>query len=532
MTYKSDFEDDAGWSAIDTNSRLDTANGKQFRDYLRSKGVSTVIRYYASTSRPKTITTAEAQLLSDEGFGLLPVFQDRNREVADFGAVNGRANAKSALSFAANVAQPLGTTIVFAADADFSAAETKSHIIPYFKALNDTISGSYRIGAYGSGLVLQELLDEGLIAVPWISMSRGFRGTESFFYSSSWALRQVPPDRTHAPSGISYDRNILKWSPADIGVFSVGQQTSAGDHAMDAHLGQDGAGSLRVSASTDATRASRADGTPPTHFVSTEGLNFRVEPDGEIIRPLTIGEPVIDLGASSTAGWRSVSIGGVEGFVFGKYLRRPMAESIESLLQATIAEWLMFEKGKAREDEDPYYRYVGAMWEAIGEDYDGRSRYPNGEEVPWSAAFISWVVRKSGAAYSNFRFASSHSVFSNDAIQARVVGRTNRPFWGYRRSERRPEIGDIIHRNRGAGAFTFDYAENHSNFISHSDVVVEVTSSVARVIGGNVGDTVSMRSIDGSGDNIQEYNLDSNGFIADGQRVIAILKNRSHEVTI
>jgi hypothetical protein len=61
--------------------------------------------------------------------------------------------------------------------------------------------------------------------------------------------------------------------------------------------------------------------------------------------------------------------------------------------------------------------------------------------------------------------------------------------------------------------------------------VVEVTSHVARVIGGNVGDTVSMRDITSAGDNIQEYVLDADGFIAGGQRVIALLKNRAKDVS-
>jgi hypothetical protein len=46
-------------------------------------------------------------------------------------------------------------------------------------------------------------------------------------------------------------------------------------------------------------------------------------------------------------------------------------------------------------------------------------------------------------------------------------------------------------------------------------------------MGGNVGDTVSMREFTASGDNLQEYNLDQNGFVKPGQRVIAVLKNRA-----
>ena len=522
MSYKSDFGNDTGWSAVDTNIKLDTTAGKKFRDYLKTHSVKTIIRYYASTNRPKTLSVNEAKVISDDGFNLLPVFQDRNRLPGDFGPVNGRNNARSAMAFAAEIGQPPGTTILFAADADFSTAETNSFILPYFEEVKNTIGTGFRIGAYGSGLVLQNLLDEELIEVPWISMSRGFRGTKEFFYGNDWAFRQVPPDRTHGETDITHDVNVLKWTPADIGVFRLsGAPVVAGmaAHPHDATLG----GGLAEAAPAAPAVANA--------YTTTEGVNFRASPDGQIIRELTICQPLNDLGPSPVDGWQKVQIDGQDGFVFGKYVRQPLAPEIEALLRSVVSEWVRFDKGQAHEATDPFYRYVGEMWASIGLTYDGRSLYPNGEEVPWSAAFISYVVRRAHAAYANFKFDQSHSKFSHDAIQARILGRMNRPFWGYRRTEKKPELGDIIHRNRGPGTFTYDYAENHSEFKSHSDIVVEVTSHVVRVIGGNVGDTVSMRDINSAGDNIQEYVLDANGFIAAGQRVIALLKNRAKDVS-
>jgi len=522
MSYKSDFENDRNWSAADTNIKLGTSQGEIFRQFLKNKSVETVIRYYASTRRAKTISATEARALSADGFNLLPVYQDKNRLLGHFGADNGRTSAQNALDFADYIGQPDGSAILFAVDADFSLARVQSHIVPYFEAIQSTIGSRFRIGAYGSGTVLRKLLEEGLIEIPWISMSRAFHGTEEFFYSNDWALRQVPPARTHDGSGVSYDRNVLNWSIDEIGAFQIdsnGQGFVVGSDIDDGILG------------------GRVDGIPaePTVgtadlYVSTEGLNLRAEPNGEILRELTIGQPATDLGNADQDGWKRVEVDGQRGVAFGKYLRRPSTDEIEMLLQNTISEWVRFDKGRAHEESDPYYRYVGEMWSSIGEAYDGRSRYPNGDEVPWSAAFISFVVRKSGNAYAGFKFAASHSVFSHDAIQARVLNRTDRPFWGYRRTEKPPEIGDIVHRNRGNGNFSYDFAENHSQFKSHSDIVVEVTSHVARVIGGNVGDTVSMRRLLASGDDIQEYRLDSAGFIDDGQRVIAILKNRAADV--
>ncbi|HEX6740934.1 MAG TPA: DUF2272 domain-containing protein [Sphingomicrobium sp.] len=516
MSYRDDFAKADNWSAADVSIRLNNAAGQTFLAFLRANGVDTVIRYYASTARPKTITPEEAKLLSREGFGILPVFQDSSRSIANFSKKSGGANARSAIDFAKRIGQPANgrSTILFAVDADYGAADIDGPILDYFTAVKAAIDGSFRIGAYGSGAVLSKLLAERLIEVPWISMSRGFRGTEQFFYSSRWAMRQVPPEVVHPASGVGYDRDVVRVPRGELGAFQVdsaGNGSLAWDEESDATLGGlHGAGTARLVEV----------GTAVSLFVTTDGLRLRDAPNGTIKRDLTIGEPVSELGAA-TDGWRHIRAGSDEGYAFGKYLRSPERPEVEGLIRATLDEWLRFDKGRADERADPYCQYIRTMWAAIGEPYDGRSRYPNGEEVPWSAAFISWVVRRAGPAYANFKFASAHSVFVNNAIKARVTSRTDKPFWGYRIAEEKPALGDIIQRNRAGNAFSFSFAENHVDYASHSDIVVEITPDVARVIGGNVQDTVSF------GRSVQEYDLDEDGFIKPGQGVIALLKNRT-----
>jgi len=514
MGYREDFANADGWSAADVSTRLNSSAGRRFLTFLLSNGVDTLIRYYASSARPKTITPEEAKLLSREGFGILPVFQDSSRDISHFSTAIGRANARSAMEFARRIGQPKdkGSTILFAVDADYSASQIDGPILDYFKAVRDEIDGAFKIGAYGSGAVLSKLLAERLIAVPWISMSRLFLGTEQFFYSNHWSMRQVPPELTHAASGVGYDRDVVRVPRKELGAFQVndaGEGFLAWDDDADATLG--GASVVALE--------ERAGGS--VRLVTTEGLRLRATPGGTIIRDLTIGEQVLDLGAASAEGWRRVRAGADEGVAFDKYLRTPGRPEVEALLRAVIDEWLRFEKGRADEAADPYYKYVREMWAAIGEPYDGRSHYPDGEEVPWSAAFISWVVRKGGPAYANFKFAASHSVFVNNAIKARVTNRLDKPFWGYRITEKQPERGDIIQRNRAGGNFSYSYAENHLQYKSHSDIVVEVTPDVVRVVGGNVADTVTF------GGDLQEYDLDAEGFIKPNQRVIALLKNRA-----
>lgn len=68
--------------------------------------------------------------------------------------------------------------------------------------------------------------------------------------------------------------------------------------------------------------------------------------------------------------------------------------------------------------------------------------------------------------------------------------------------------------------YTFSWAENHEKYNSHSDIVVEVKPDIVRVIGGNVSDSVNMK----------EYRLDKDGYLKEGQKIIALLKNRADDV--
>ncbi|MEG0349023.1 MAG: DUF2272 domain-containing protein [Acinetobacter sp.] len=254
-------------------------------------------------------------------------------------------------------------------------------------------------------------------------------------------------------------------------------------------------------------------------YITTEGVNFRESPNGNILGSFTIGTEVTFLDSTDDI-WAYIDYRGHQGFVVKRYLRDNESNGIEALLKATIHEWVRFNKGDSYEKSDPYCDYVGEMWAALKQPYDGTSIDEHGNDIAWSAAFVSWVVgeaQNNVSAYSNFLFSIRHSEFVNDSIGARFKEDISKPFWGYRINEQMPTLGDIIQRNRIGGSVSFSYAENHSQYESHSDIVVEVTSDVVRVIGGNVNDSVR----------IKEYGLDSEGYILENQGIISLLKNRT-----
>lgn len=473
---------------------------------LKANGITAVGRYY-SKNKWKRLGKAEAAALSADGFTLFAVYQDANNKYDKFSKIKGQSAAQSAIEYASSeIGQPEGSAIYFSVDYDASPKEADGGIRSYFEGVRsvfDAAPKKYKIGVYGNGAVCDRMLTLGLVDYTWLSMSKGHHGHKDFYKSNRWALCQKLETTL---CGMDVDPNETNPN-LDFGGFRLGAAGAVPPVA--------GAGM------TSTALVGKA-------YVKTEGLNLRDAPDGNIVRALTICDPLEILG--SEAGWFKVRTDTDEGYVFPRYVRPPATEPIERLLRTTIDEWIRFDKGAAQEEDDPYAGYVGQMWAMLKMNYDGRSKYENGEDVPWSAAFISYVVGQSGKAYKDFAFAASHSVFVHDAIQARILDRTDRPFWGYRIEQVKPGLGDIIARNRAGNAFSFDYAETHSEYKSHSDIVVEVTNRIVRVMGGNVGDTVSISSINTSGDNLQEYDLDADGFIKPGQKVIAILKNRAHEV--
>jgi Uncharacterized protein conserved in bacteria (DUF2272)/Bacterial SH3 domain len=264
-------------------------------------------------------------------------------------------------------------------------------------------------------------------------------------------------------------------------------------------------------------------------YVRADELNLRTEPSDDpstVIIALPIGQRVQVLGDSPVARWKKVAaeIGDrvYEGYVFGKYLRSPESDKIEALLKAAYTEWFRFLKGKASEVTPPYSDYVGEMWRALGiENRDGTDT-----QHPWSAAFMSWIVRKAG--YQNFLFSPLHAEYIHEAIRRRVLS-IDGPFWGFHLDEHKPALGDIVcqwRTTRDAHGnpilIDYEYAEDHDDFFSHTDVVVQVNDRSIRTIGGNTGQEEFGH---GGSVSMKTYQLTPDGYLVHENRLFAIMRN-------
>ena len=73
-------------------------------------------------------------------------------------------------------------------------------------------------------------------------------------------------------------------------------------------------------------------------------------------------------------------------------------------------------------------------------------------DTPWSAAFISYVIRQSGVAANAFQFANAHRVYIYDAFAASAAELTNaagdRLYRACPLTTTRPRAGDLICQQR------------------------------------------------------------------------------------
>lgn len=137
------------------------------------------------------------------------------------------------------------------------------------------------------------------------------------------------------------------------------------------------------------------------------------------------------------------------------------------------------------ENEVILQKQIRAYWEDLGYEFPGL-------DTAWSAVFISWLMRKSGASAEEFKVAKMHSRFVFWAIQNARNGTGY--FHANRLEDYAPKVGDLIQNNRGGNDFDYDYAAKNASYSSHSAVVVALGADDkgrhAITIGGNESDSL------------------------------------------
>ncbi len=80
----------------------------------------------------------------------------------------------------------------------------------------------------------------------------------------------------------------------------------------------------------------------------------------------------------------------------------------------------------------------------------------------------------------------------SDAILKRQAEDESAAYWGYRLSEKAPEVGDMVVYSRQEG---IDYDNQPEIYASPADIVTAVRPGEIDVIGGNVGHSVTKKTL-------------------------------------
>ena len=190
-----------------------------------------------------------------------------------------------------------------------------------------------------------------------------------------------------------------------------------------------------------------------------------------------------------------------------------LAQLRANIVRVANQEWQRWNAGGRKFERDPRMRPIlHDYWQT------GAGRRVNAADLgseqfqadhPWSAAFISWVMRQAGAGDA-FKYSAAHAAYIVAAKNNRLANNSN-PFKAYRISEVRPQPGDLVCKSRAGSGATYDNIRvGHK---THCDVVTEVRPGQLVTIGGNVSNSVSQTRVA----------TDANGIIND-PRYFAVIK--------
>jgi hypothetical protein len=148
---------------------------------------------------------------------------------------------------------------------------------------------------------------------------------------------------------------------------------------------------------------------------------------------------------------------------------------------------------------NPFAQYVLEKYCSVGGGSPSISDIAD-DRYYWSAVGMSAIMKNAGFAKTEFPFAQAHSKFIRHFISARKAKDKGAAFWGYRLTEAGgiPEPGDIIAYSRaknGSQEKANKLFDAVNSYDSHSDVVVAKRATEIDVIGCNVMDSVTKKTL-------------------------------------
>jgi hypothetical protein len=183
--------------------------------------------------------------------------------------------------------------------------------------------------------------------------------------------------------------------------------------------------------------------------------------------------------------------------------------------------WTTAPEGSPPESDMANFPRVLAYWRAVEDDEgairDNRQIYATAvwgmggstlwSEPAWSAAFISWVFRTAGVDAREFPPNATHSLYLDALIADADAYPATAPFRPHAPGDYAPRLGDLVCFDRSRNRlrhWSERRAEAGVPRPMHCDIVTTVAPGVVEVVGGNVGDTVTLT----------RYPADAAGYLA------------------
>lgn len=118
----------------------------------------------------------------------------------------------------------------------------------------------------------------------------------------------------------------------------------------------------------------------------------------------------------------------------------------------------------------------------------------------WSAVTISYIMKKAGYSKAQFQFSEGHSRYIRNAVAAKKGEDDSASFWGFRIGDAAPEVGDLVgYARKSSGTVSYEagqaWYDKTGKYNSHADIVVAVRPAEIDVVGGNVANSVTKKTL-------------------------------------
>jgi hypothetical protein len=205
----------------------------------------------------------------------------------------------------------------------------------------------------------------------------------------------------------------------------------------------------------------------------------------------------------------------------------------ERIVMTAEKEWERWNRGNLRETDDEALKILADYYRtAVGE----RKNDNLGDRIwhsnkPWSAAFISWVMKTAGAG-KNFHYSRGHHYYIAAAKQNKLRHKVDNPFWAYPITSIAPQPGDLVCNERANSGATYHNIHDLSRFrSSHVDIVTEVRPNKLIVVGGNTSQRFPHKGLGANTVGKKTIQTDDRGFILQRKKnqFFAIIRVREEE---